>query len=107
MAFQFNNVQEVDVSVAFSDTSGNAVEVSNIVWGSTEGQNIVTIVPVEGNAAAVILRSTGSVGSCSISVVAEFDFNGAPTQVSGSAQIEVVESGEVSVNFTFGEPRHV
>jgi len=107
MAFQFNNVQEVDVSVKFSDVAGNEVVVSNVVWGSTEGQEIVTVIPVEGSANAVIVRSTGKVGACAITVVAEYDFNGSPTVVSGEAQIEVVDSGEVLVSFSFGEPRHV
>lgn len=100
---RFSNVQEVDVSAAFLNAAGIEVDVENISWESSDESLVQVIAGATPD--AVILRSTGLVGTAQVFVMADADLSEGELPVLGVLDVEITESGEFRVEFTVGEPR--
>lgn len=108
MDASFSNVQEVPVLGKFVDVDGESIDVENVRWES-EDPAIATVeqdASQPDNPLAVVVSSTGQVGSTRILLTGDADLD--PEGVmehTGVLNVEVTDSGEVYVEFEVGEPR--
>lgn len=100
-----SNIQEVDVNVTFTDNLGRPVEIDGTPSWQVNDETIATIEVAEDGRSAIV-RSVGAVGRTFVTVTADAELGEGTREVSASFDVEVTESAELKINFSFGTPRN-
>lgn len=101
---RFNSVQEVPVSVRFLDDHGRVVAVDGApVWEAGDA-NLVDL-DVAADGLSCIVRSRDRAGRTTLTVRADAQIGADVREIQGVLDLEVTESGAVTVEFNVGEPR--
>lgn len=103
MPFQLQDIQQVDLSVVFSDAAGNPAGVEGApVWSSSDDAVLTVTAGSDGltaNAAAV-----GPLGTAQVQLTADADLGEGVVQITGTLDVEVIASQAATATITPGEP---
>lgn len=101
---RFNNLQEVPVSVRFLDDHGRVVAVDGVpTWEA--GDTTIIDLAVEADGMSAVVKSRGPAGHTTVTVRADAQVGDGVREITGVLEVEVTESGAMTVEFTVGEPR--
>lgn len=103
MAFVLTDIQQVSVSVAYTDAEGNPASVEGApVWESSD-ESVLTLTTSEDGFSTEAV-TTGSLGTAQVQVTADADLGEGTTQIVGLLDVEVVSSAAVAATLTPGTP---
>ena len=109
-AAQFNTQQEVPVSVRFLDDHGRVVAVDGEPAWDVQiepGSESLVDLDVAPDGMSAVIRSRGVAGHTSVMVTADAQVGDGVREIRGVLEVEVTQSGAVTVEFTVGEPRDI
>jgi len=97
------DLQQVDLSVAFTDAAGNPAPVDGApVWSSSDETVLTVTASADGMTATAV--TTGKLGQAQISVTGDADLGAGTTSVAGTLDVTVQASAAVAANIGAGTP---
>jgi hypothetical protein len=106
MMFQLRRGYEVDVTVAFTDDSGNSAAVDGVPVWSLDDPSVFTLVAAEDGLSAVLQGTGETVGATTVlTLTADADLGEGVVHVTVSEDVQLVSGQATTASFGFGEPR--
>lgn len=100
-----NNLQEVEVQVAFTDDAGRAVSIDGPPRWQANDETLIEVDVAEDGRSAIV-RTLGGTGSTFVTVSADAQLGDGVRSISGAFDVTITESGDVRIQFSFGTPRN-
>ncbi len=95
--------QEADLAVAAQDARGNAAEVSDPRWSSSDESVLGVVASSDGMSA--IVRAAGATGNAQVVFRCDADLGEGVVELMGTLDVEVVAGQAVTVSVAAGAPR--
>lgn len=103
MTGSITNVQKFTATATFRDNRNQTLSVDGVPSWQASDLSLVTLEPAADGLSCVV-SSTGSVGECELTCVADVDLGSGVVSVVATATVEVTDSGLFVGEITFSTP---